>query len=81
MSLSAVLSCIPLMLLLLVGGTLVIHGDISIGLVYIFINLSGNVSGVMMNMPSHLARLRRFIGNLERIMNEEEGINNGNLVK
>lgn len=81
MSLSAVLSCIPLMLLLLVGGTLVIHGDISIGLVYIFINLSGNVSGVMMNMPSHLARLRRFIGNLERILNEEEGINNGNLVK
>lgn len=74
MSLSAVLSCIPLILLLLVGGTLVIRGDMSIGLVYIFINLSGNVSGVMMNMPGHIAKLRRFIGNLNRILNEEEGI-------
>ena len=70
MSLSAVLSCIPLILILLVGGTLVIRGSISIGLVYIFINLSGNVSGVMMNMPGHLARLRRFIGNLKRLMYE-----------
>lgn len=81
MSLSAVLSCIPLILLFFVGGTFVIHGDLSIGLVYIFINLSGNISGVMMNMPGHIARLRRFIGNLKQIMNEEEGIKNGNLVK
>lgn len=73
MSLSAVLSCIPLLLLLLIGGTLAIRRDISIGLVYIFINLSGNVSGVMMNMPGHIAKLRRFIGNLERIIYEEEG--------
>lgn len=70
MSLSAVLSCIPLILILLVGGTLVIRGGISIGLVYIFINLSGNVSGVMMNMPGNIARLRRFMGNLKRIMYE-----------
>ena len=70
MSLSAVLSCTPLILILLVGGTLVIRGGISIGLVYIFINLSGNVSGIMMNMPGHLARLRRFIGNLKRLMYE-----------
>lgn len=70
MSLSAVLSCIPLILILLIGGTLVIRGGISIGLVYIFINLSGNVSGIMMNMPGHLARLRRFIGNLKRLMYE-----------
>lgn len=73
MSLSAVLSCIPLLLILLIGGTLAIRSDISIGLVYIFINLSGNVSGVMMNMPNHIAKLRRFIGNLERIIYEEEG--------
>ncbi|WP_455716217.1 ABC transporter transmembrane domain-containing protein [Anaerosporobacter sp.] len=73
MSLSAVLSCIPLLLILLVGGTLVIRGEISIGLVYIFVNLSGNVSGVMMNMPGHIANLRRSIGNLERILYEEEG--------
>ena len=69
MSLSAVLSCIPLLLILLLGGTLVIRGSISIGLVYIFINLLGNISGVM-NMPGHLARLRRFIGNLKRLMYE-----------
>lgn len=74
MSLSAVLSCIPLLLILLIGGTLAVRGDISIGLVYIFINLSGNVSGVMMNMPNHIARLRRFNGNLERIVYEEGDI-------
>lgn len=78
MSLSAVLSCIPLLLILLVGGTLVIRGDLSIGLVYIFVNLSGNVSGVMMNMPGHIAKLRRFIGNLERILYKGEGNKDGN---
>ena len=70
MSLSGILSCLPLALLLLVGGTLVVKGSLSLGMLYVFINLSGNVSGVMMNLPSHLAAFRRFQGNLERVWKE-----------
>lgn len=67
MSLSALLSCIPLLLLFLIGGTQIIHGLTTIGTLYIFINLSGNVSGVMMNMPGRIAMFRRFTANMKRI--------------
>lgn len=66
-SLSAILSCIPLLLILLLGGTQVINGELTIGTLYIFINLSGNVSGVMMNMPGRIASFRRFIVDMERL--------------
>lgn len=67
MSLSALLSCIPLLLLFLIGGTEVIHGTTTIGTLYIFINLSGNVSGVMMNMPGRIAMFRKFSADMKRI--------------
>jgi ABC-type multidrug transport system fused ATPase/permease subunit len=67
MSLSALLSCIPLLLLLLVGGTMVINNLTTLGTLYIFINLSGNVSGVMMNMPGFIAAFRRFSANMKRL--------------
>ncbi len=51
MSLSGVLSFVPLLLLLGAGGAMVMNGEISIGIFYIFINLSGNVSGFLQNMP------------------------------
>ncbi len=40
MSLSGLLSFVPLLLLLGFGGTMVVNGEISIGMFYIFINLS-----------------------------------------
>lgn len=67
MSLSGMLSTLPLLLLLLIGGTMVINGTFSIGMLYIFINLSGNVSGVMVNMPGHIAGYHRFCGCLNRV--------------
>ncbi|WP_161496629.1 ABC transporter transmembrane domain-containing protein [Clostridium thermosuccinogenes] len=67
MSLSALLSCIPLLLLFLIGGTQIIRGTTTIGTLYIFINLSGNVSGVMMNMPGRIAMFRGFSANMKRI--------------
>lgn len=75
MSVSGMISCLPLLLLLLIGGTMVIGGSFSIGMLYVFINLSGNVSGVMANMPGHLANYRRFKGNLDRVIKymEENG--------
>ena len=75
MSVSGMLSCIPLVLLMLVGGRMVLKGTLTIGMLYVFINLSGNVSGVMINISVHMANFRRFCGNLERVWEsmEEEG--------
>lgn len=67
MSVSGMLSCIPLVLLMLVGGRMILQGMLTIGTLYVFINLSGNVSGVMINISVHLANFRRFCGNLERV--------------
>ena len=75
MSLSGVLSFIPLMLLLGLGGSMVMNGEISIGIFYIFINLSGNVSGFLQNMPTFYANFRRFgasVGRLEEKLVLEE---------
>ena len=72
MSISGMLSCIPLVLLMLVGGRMVFKGTLSIGMLYVFINLSGNVSGVMINISVHLANFRRFCGNLERVWESME---------
>ena len=72
MSISGMLSCIPLVLLMLVGGRMVFQGTLSIGMLYVFINLSGNVSGVMINISVHLANFRRFCGNLERVWESME---------
>ncbi|HWT74885.1 MAG TPA: ABC transporter transmembrane domain-containing protein [Mobilitalea sp.] len=67
MSLSAFLSTFPLVLLFLVGGLQVIRGETTLGTLYVFINLSENVSGVMMNMPGRIAGLRRFAVNVKRL--------------
>lgn len=60
MSLSGLLSFLPLLLLLGLGGNMVIEGEIGIGTFYIFINLSGQVSGFLQNMPNQYAGFRRF---------------------
>ena len=67
MSLSGVLSFVPLLLLLGFGGAMVINGEISIGTFYIFINLSGNVSGFLQNMPGNYAAFRRFSASVDRL--------------
>lgn len=67
MSLSGVLSFVPLLLLLGFGGFMVIHGEISIGTFYIFIYLSGNVSGLLQNMPGIYASFRRFSASVDRL--------------
>lgn len=67
MSASAALSCLPLLLLFLVGGLQAMRGETTVGTVYVFINLSGNVSGVLMNLPGRAAAFRRFSANMGRI--------------
>ena len=67
MSLSGVLSSIPLLFLFLVGGSLAISGVIGVGTLYIFINLSGNVSGVLTKMPGYITAFRQFSANMKRL--------------
>lgn len=67
MSLSGVLSGIPLLFLFLAGGNMVIKGSLSVGTLYIFLNLSGNVSGVLMNIPRYIASFRQFSANMKRL--------------
>lgn len=67
MSLSALLACIPTLLLLLLGGAQVLQGKEHLGTLYVFLNLSGNVSGVFTNMPGYLAAFRGFSANMERL--------------
>ncbi len=72
MSLSGALSFVPLLILLGAGGTMVINGEISIGIFYIFINLSGNVSGFLQNMPGIYAGFRRFAASVDRVEKGEK---------
>ena len=65
MSLSGVLSHVPLVLLFLMGGGMAVNGTLTVGTLYIFLNLSGNVSGVMMNMPGYIAAFRKFSANMK----------------
>lgn len=70
MSISGLLSFVPLLLLLGIGGGMVIKGEISIGIFYIFINLSGNVSGFLQNMPNIYAGFRSFSAAVGRMKNK-----------
>lgn len=67
MSLSGVLSFVPLLCLLGFGGYMVINDEISIGTFYLFLNLSGNVSGFLQNMPSIYAGFRRFCASVNSL--------------
>ena len=55
------------MLTIWIGGLFVIKGRMSLGDLYIFINLSGNVSGILMNMPSFIGQFRVFMGNVQKL--------------
>lgn len=67
MSLSGALSLVPLLLLLGLGGSMAVKGTISMGIFYIFINLSGDVSGFLQNMPGNYAGFRRFLASVGRV--------------
>ncbi len=46
---------------------MIISGRMTVGVLYIFVNLSGNVSGVMMNLPDYAGTFRRFTANMQRL--------------
>lgn len=63
LSLSGLLSTLPLLMLFFIGGNMTIAGAMSVGTLYVFLNLSGNVSGVLMNMPGFISSYRQFAAN------------------
>lgn len=66
-TLSGILSRVPLMLLLLVGGWMVVSGRILMGTLFVFINLQNSLTRSIMNLPSWLSGFKVFIANLSRI--------------
>lgn len=68
MSLSALLSCIPTLMLVLVGGRLVLLGEMRIGILYLFISMSANVTGFLMNMPGFIRNFRRVCSNFHSMI-------------
>ena len=67
MSLSAMLSRIPFLLLLVVGGMFVVQGKLTIGGVFLFINLTKYSSVPLMNLSGYIATMRSFLANLTRV--------------
>ncbi len=67
MSFSGMLFFLPLLCLIGFGGYMVINHEISIGIFYIFLNLLGNVSGFLQNMPGIYAGFRRFCASVDRL--------------
>ncbi|HKM34843.1 MAG TPA: ABC transporter transmembrane domain-containing protein [Lachnospiraceae bacterium] len=68
MSLSAILSCIPTHMLVLVGGRMVLLGEMKMGILYLFISMSANVTGFLMNMPGFVGTFRRFCSNFKSMV-------------
>ena len=70
-SLSGILSRVPLLLLLTVGGYMVIKGNIMLGTLIVFLNMQGRLTQSIMNLPSWISGFKVFITNLEKIRIEE----------
>ena len=66
-TLSGILSKVPLLLLLTVGGFMVIRGDILIGTLIVFLYLQGSLTQSIMNLPNWIANFKVFTTNLSRI--------------
>ena len=66
-TLSGILSRVPLLLLLLVGGYMVIRGNIQIGTLIVFLNLQKSLTLSIMNLPSWLSGFQVFTTNLSRV--------------
>lgn len=66
-SLSGILSRIPLLLLLTVGGFMVIKGNIMLGTLIVFLNMQSSLTQAIMNLPSWISGFKVFTTNLDRL--------------
>ena len=71
-SLSGILSRVPLLLLLTVGGFMVIKGYVMLGTLIVFLNMQNTLKQSIMNLPSWISGFKVFITNLDKI--EMDGV-------
>ena len=70
-SLSGILSRVPLLLLLTIGGYMVLKGNIMLGTLIVFLNMQNTLKQTIMNLPSWISGFKVFITNLGKIQNIE----------
>ena len=70
-SLSGILSRVPLLLLLTVGGYMVLKGNIMLGTLVVFLNMQNSLKQTIMNLPSWISGFKVFTTNLKRIEMDE----------
>ena len=66
-TLSGILSRVPLLILLLVGGYMVLNGKILMGTLIVFLNLQKSLTMTIMNLPAWISGFKVFTTNLSRI--------------
>ncbi|MCR5203542.1 MAG: hypothetical protein K6E47_00620 [Lachnospiraceae bacterium] len=66
-SLSGILSRVPMLLLITVGGFMVIKGNIMLGTLIVFLNMQSSLTNSIMNLPSWISGFKVFTTNLDKI--------------
>ena len=66
-SLSGILSRVPLLLLLTVGGFMVLKGNIMLGTLIVFLNMQSSLTQSIMNLPSWISGFKVFTTNLDKL--------------
>ncbi len=66
-SLSGIMSRVPLLLLLTVGGYMVLKGNITLGTLIVFLNMQSSLTQSIMNLPSWISGFKVFKTNLEKL--------------
>ena len=66
-SLSGILSRVPMLLLITVGGFMVIKGNIMLGTLIVFLNMQSSLTQAIMNLPSWISGFKVFTTNLDKL--------------
>ena len=66
-SLSGILSRVPMLLLITIGGFMVIRGSIMLGTLIVFLNMQSSLTQSIMNLPSWISGFKVFTTNLDKI--------------
>lgn len=66
-SLSGILSRVPMLLLITVGGFMVIKGNIMLGTLIVFLNMQSSLTNSIMNLPSWISGFKVFTTNLDKL--------------
>ena len=66
-TLSGILSRVPMLLLITVGGFMVLKGNIMLGTLIVFLNMRSSLTNSIMNLPSWISGFKVFTTNLDKL--------------